>query len=338
MSTDLRLALLHTFINTCPAYLKLDVNSLVPASADASFRRYFRVKGSGDNTFIVMDAPPEKEDCRPFLNVATLFSAAGVHVPAVLAQNLQQGFLLLDDFGSRTYLDELNPSNAPKLYGEAIDALVKLQANTRVEVLPLYDQTLLMHELQLFPQWYLEKHLGVTLNAEQLTTLQLMFETIVKINLAEPKVYVHRDYHSRNLMIVNTNNPGIIDFQDAVIGPMSYDLVSLLRDAYIQWPEQLQLDWAIAFWTQARAAGLPVRADFGEFWRDFEIMGLQRHLKILGIFARLYHRDGKKAYLEDLPRVSYYARSVMERYKIFLPLLKILDTAESYVGPMGYSF
>ncbi|MBX7230037.1 MAG: phosphotransferase [Burkholderiaceae bacterium] len=338
MSTDLRLALLHTFINTCPAYLKLDVNSLVPASADASFRRYFRVRGSGDNTFIVMDAPPEKEDCRPFLNVATLFSAAGVHVPAVLAQNLQQGFLLLDDFGSRTYLDELNPSNAPKLYGEAIDALVKLQANTRVEVLPLYDQALLMHELQLFPQWYLEKHLGVTLNAEQLTSLKLMFETIVKINLAEPKVYVHRDYHSRNLMLVNTNNPGIIDFQDAVIGPMSYDLVSLLRDAYIQWPEQLQLDWAIAFWTQARAAGLPVRADFGEFWRDFEIMGLQRHLKILGIFARLYHRDGKKAYLEDLPRVSYYARSVMERYKIFLPLLKILDTAESYVRPMGYSF
>ena len=338
MSTDPRLFELHAFIRTCPAHLNLDLDSLAPASADASFRRYFRLNGSADNTFIVMDAPPAQEDCRPFITVAELFRATGVHVPGVLAQDLEQGFLLLDDFGQRTYLNELTPTSVSPLYGDAISALVKLQQGTRPDVLPHYDHNRLMHELQLFPQWYLGKHLGKSLNTEQLNTLDRMFETIVQVNLAEPQVYVHRDYHCRNLMIVRDNNPGIIDFQDAVIGPMTYDLVSLLRDAYIQWPEPLQIEWAIGFWTQARAAGLPVRADFGEFWRDFEIMGLQRHLKILGIFARLYHRDGKEGYLKDLPRVSHYARSVMERYRMFLPLLKILDSAEGYTRPTGYTF
>jgi N-acetylmuramate 1-kinase len=259
-------------------------------------------------------------------------------VPHVFAQDLAQGFLLLEDLGTRTYLPELNEHSAATLYGSAFDALIKIQQATRTDQLPQYDAQRLTQEMMLFPVWYLDKHLGKPPTAAQMNVLQSAFETILKVNLAEPQVYVHRDFHSRNLMVAHVNNPGIIDFQDAVIGPISYDLVSLLRDAYIQWPEAQQIDFAIRYWEKARVAGLPIRHDFGEFWRDFELMGLQRHLKVLGIFARLYHRDGKEGYLKDIPLVSKYTRAVLERYRVFLPLLKILDAAENYARPVGYTF
>jgi aminoglycoside/choline kinase family phosphotransferase len=285
-----------------------------------------------------MDAPPSHEDCKPFLHVAQLFGAAGAHVPRVLAQDLDNGFLLLEDLGTRTYLPELNENTAPALYQAAFDAQIKIQLATQAGELPPYDTQRLMAEMMLFPQWYLDKHLGKPATNDQLNTLKAAFEAIVKVNLAEPQVYVHRDFHSRNLMLTTENSPGIIDFQDAVIGPISYDLVSLLRDAYIEWPEALQIDLAIRYWEKARAAGLPVRHDFGEFWRDFELMGLQRHLKVLGIFARLHHRDGKDGYLKDIPLVSQYTRAALERYRAFLPVLKILDAAENYSRAAGYTF
>lgn len=337
MTVDPRITALHAFINSCPAAMALDAASLAPASADASFRRYFRIAGA-DKTYVIMDAPPEKEDCRPFLRVAELFSATGINVPEILAQDLEHGFLLLTDLGHSTYLQALSPDNAKQLYRDAITALVKLQSGTRPDKQPPYNRERLLREMQLFPDWYLAKHLNKPPTPAQTKDIAAAFEVILQVNLAEPQVYVHRDYHSRNLMVVPHNNPGILDFQDAVIGPMSYDLVSLLRDAYIEWPERVQIDWAIAYWTQAREANLPVRADFGDFWREFEIMGLQRHLKVLGIFARLYHRDGKSGYLKDMPLVSKYARHVMERYRMFAPLLRILDQAEGVVRETGVTF
>jgi N-acetylmuramate 1-kinase len=329
------------FVRAADPALGLDAGSITIASADASFRRYFRVMSHGNgraNSYIVMDAPPTHEDCKPFLHVAELFAQAGVHVPHVFAQDLAQGFLLLEDLGTRTYLPELNEHSGATLYASAFDALIKIQQATRTDQLPPYDAQRLMQEMMLFPVWYLDKHLGKPPTAAQMNVLQAAFETILKVNLAEPQVYVHRDFHSRNLMVTHVNNPGIIDFQDAVTGPISYDLVSLLRDAYIQWPEAQQIDFAIRYWEKARASGLPVRHDFGEFWRDFELMGLQRHLKVLGIFARLCHRDGKEGYLKDIPLVSKYTRTVLERYRVFLPLLKILDAAENYARPVGYTF
>jgi aminoglycoside/choline kinase family phosphotransferase len=314
----------------------LSPESLRIAYADASFRRYFRVDALS-GSYIVMDAPPTHEDCRPYLHVAQLFGDAGVHVPQIYAQDLSGGYLLLEDLGQTMYLPQLNENTAPSLYGEAFDALIKLQLATRADALPAYDRERLTNEMMLFPVWYLDKHLGKPANAEQMHHINAAFEAIVKVNLAEPKVYVHRDFHSRNLMITGQNSPGVIDFQDAVIGPISYDLASLLRDAYVQWPEAQQIDFAIRYWEKARAKGLPVAHDFGDFWRDFELMGLQRHLKVLGIFARLFHRDGKDGYLKDIPRVSGYARAVLERYRAFMPLLKILDAAEGFTRPTGYT-
>jgi aminoglycoside/choline kinase family phosphotransferase len=337
--SDPRLPLVQAFVQShAPAY-GLRADTLAPASADASFRRYFRVQGAAAS-YIVMDAPPSHEDCRPFIHVAQLFGATGIQVPRVLEQDLAGGFLLLTDLGRQTYLTALRSeaASASVLYLDALNALVQLQRGTVPDSLPSYDAERLKREMMLFPEWYLDRHLGKPATAEQMKTIDAAFDTILKVNLAEPQVYVHRDYHSRNLMRTAEHNPGVLDFQDAVIGPMSYDLVSLLRDAYIEWPEEQQLDWAVRYWERARTAGLPVREDFGDFWRDFEIMGLQRHLKVLGIFARLYHRDGKDGYLKDIPLVSKYARAVMERYRIFLPLLKILDEAEGYARPTGYTF
>jgi N-acetylmuramate 1-kinase len=325
------------FAHTAGAPWHIDADSLTPASADASFRRYFRVQARA-GTYIVMDAPPSHENCQPFVRVAELFSAASMHVPKIFAQDLTAGYLLLEDLGTRTYLPELNAHSAPQLYGAAFDALVRIQLASQPDQLPAYDAKRLGDEMALFPQWYLDKHLGKPLNDTQRSAVQAAFDIILKVNLAEPQVYVHRDFHCRNLMVTHHNSPGVIDFQDAVTGPLSYDLVSLLRDAYIEWPEAQQIDFAIRYWEQARAAGLPVRADFGDFWRDFEFMGLQRHLKVLGIFARLYHRDGKAGYLRDIPRVSRYARTVLERYRMLLPLLKVLDAAENFQRPTGYTF
>ncbi|MDP1941578.1 MAG: phosphotransferase, partial [Gallionella sp.] len=275
--------------------------SLAPASADASFRRYFRVSFE-DRTLIAMDAPPEHEDCRPFLHVCRLFEDAGTHVPHIYAHDLTQGFMLLSDLGNTTYLQALTADNAVELYGAATDALIKLQLASREDALPPYDEALLRRELNLFPEWYIGKHLGVTLNDKQQAKLEQVFDRIIANNLAQARVYVHRDYHSRNLMVTEPN-PGIIDFQDAVYGPITYDLASLFKDAYIKWDEEVIIDWLIGYWEKARRAGLPVHEDFGQFYRDFELMGAQRHIKVLGIFARLYHRDGKQGYLKDMPLV-----------------------------------
>jgi aminoglycoside/choline kinase family phosphotransferase len=311
---------------------------LAPASADASFRRYFRLTFTDDPvSLIVMDAPPSHEDCRPYIKVAALFGATGVHVPKVIRQNLEQGLLLLSDLGSTTYLDALTKDNAHNLYAEALGALMSIQASSQPGVLPEYDRELLMRELELFPVWYVSRHKGITLTEQQTAQLYEVFDRIVDVNLAEPKVYVHRDYHSRNLM-VSAPNPGVLDFQDAVYGPMTYDLASLFKDAYIHWEEDFTLDLLARYWETARELGLPVRADFAEFHRDYEWMGVQRHIKVLGIFARLCHRDGKDGYLKDMPLVLHYLRKACERYGELRPLLRILEETDPTVTEVGYSF
>ena len=321
-----------------------DITTLRAASSDASFRRYFRVDCAAGTTAIVMDAPPPHEDVRPFVQVAQLFAGCGVSVPQVLAQDVTNGFLLLSDLGSTTYLHQLNPDSANTLYLDAINALVQIQQHSRPHVLPDYDRTLLERELQLFPDWYIARHLGVALSQAQRAALDGVFAALLANNLAQPQVYVHRDYHARNLMVLPSasdgapGNPGILDFQDAVYGPITYDLVSLLRDAYIEWDEERVLDWTIRYWERARRAGLPVNPDIDAFYRDFEFMGLQRHLKILGIFARLYHRDGKDAYLKDLPLVLQYARKTAGRYKVLSPLIVLLDALEDKAPSVGYTF
>ncbi|MBI5438911.1 MAG: phosphotransferase [Nitrosomonadales bacterium] len=311
--------------------------TLSPASADASFRRYFRATFSGGATRIIMDAPPQHEDCRPFLHIAKLFEDAGAHVPHVYAQDLQQGFLLLSDLGNTTYLQALNADSARELYGAATDALIKIQIASRANELPPYDETLLLREMRLFPEWYIAKHLNIVLTDKQHAGLEEIFARIIINNLAQPRVYVHRDYHSRNLML-SEPNPGILDFQDAVYGPITYDLASLSKDAYIRWEEAEIIDWLIRYWGKARKAGLPVDGDFSAFYRDYEWMGVQRHLKVLGIFARLHHRDGKDGYLKDLPLVMSYLRAACARYIDLKPLLNLLDELEPHGKQVGYTF
>lgn len=311
--------------------------TLAPASADASFRRYFRARFNDHKTLIVMDAPPEHEDCKPFIRISQLFGKAGANVPEVLAQDLDRGFLLLTDLGATTYLSALNKQNADQLYRDAASALVTIQRASQRGVLPDYDEALLTRELQLFPDWYIAKHLGAEVNPAQQAVLKQIFALLNRNILAQGQVYVHRDYHSRNLMLCD-NNPGILDFQDAVYGAITYDLVSLLKDAYISWEEEQVLDWAIRYWEQARKAGLPVAQDFGEFYRDFEWMGAQRHIKVLGIFARLYHRDGKDGYLKDMPLVMAYLRKTCERYIELKPMLHLLDELEGRQPQIGMTF
>ena len=337
--------------------------TFAPASADASFRRYFRVtfqnheaidgqasrRGQPDmqgvaqqvGSLIVMDAPTQHEDCRPFLHIGKLFEDAGTHVPHVYAQDLEQGFLLLSDLGNSTYLQALStgePGTARELYGAATDALIKIQLASRENELPHYGEALLLREMRLFPEWYIAKRLNVVLNDAQSNKLETVFARILANNLAQPRVYVHRDYHSRNLMLVEENNPGIIDFQDAVYGPITYDLASLFKDAYIRWEEAEIIDWLIRYWEKARKAGLPIHNDFSEFYRDYEWMAVQRHLKVLGIFARLYHRDGKDGYLKDLPLVMSYLRAACARYIDLKPLLNLLDVLEPRINQEGYTF
>ena len=336
-NSDPRLTLLTLWLNSLPAPA-LVISSLRPASSDASFRRYFRVDAADGGSFIVMDAPPPQENVQPFIDVANLFAATSVTVPTILAQDVAQGFLLLTDLGGTTYLSVLNNDTANKLYLDAIDALVLLQSQSKPGVLPDYDRALLHRELMLFPDWYLSKHLGATLTDTQTAELNKVFDILLANNLAQPQVYVHRDYHSRNLMVLERGNPGILDFQDAVYGPLTYDLVSLLRDAYVEWDEEMVLDWAIRYWERARRAGLPVNPDIDAFYRDFEFMGLQRHLKVLGIFARLYHRDGKDAYLKDLPLVIAYTRKTAHRYIELKPLIRLLDAFEDKTPQVGYTF
>lgn len=312
--------------------------ALAPASADASFRRYFRAHCDDGSTCIVMDAPPTHEDIRPWLQVQQLFLAAGVHVPEVLAQDLERGFLLIADLGATTYLSALQAGRAAdSLYPAAIDALIAIQRASHPGALPAYDRTLLKRELDLFPDWYIGKHAALDLGDADRQSLAAVFEKIVAVNLAEPAVYVHRDFHSRNLMVAG-EKPGVIDFQDAVYGPITYDLVSLFKDAYVDWQEDESLDWLVRYWEKARKAGLPVRADFGEFFRDYEWMGVQRHIKVLGIFARLHHRDGKDGYLKDMPLVAKYLRKACARYNELAPLLRLLDKLEDRRTRVGYTF
>ncbi len=336
-TTDIRLLQLRQWLSTLssPAVLP---DSIRAASSDASFRRYFRVDGPDGASYIVMDAPPPQEDVRPFIHVAEIFGKTGASVPKIIAQDVDRGFLLLSDLGSVTYLHQLNVDSAHKLYMDAIDSLVLIQTQSQPDLLPEYDRALLSRELMLFPDWYIGKHLGVTMTDAQAADLNKVFEIILANNLAQPQVYVHRDFHSRNLMVLDKGNPGILDFQDAVYGPITYDLVSLLRDAYIQWDEELVLDWTIRYWERAKRAGLPVNPDIDSFYRDFEFMGLQRHLKVLGIFARLYHRDGKDAYLNDLPLVMEYTRKAAYRYKELAPLIRLLDAVEGSAPKVGYTF
>lgn len=306
----------------------LDTRSVRSASADASFRRYLRVDAD-QGSRIVMDAPPAHEDCRPFVQMARLLRDGGLNAPEVLAWDEAQGFMLLSDLGDRTYLAALNNDNARLLYGDALAALVKLQGIDAQGQVPAYDRALLSREMQLFADWYIARHIGATLSPEEQTRLAECMELILQNNLAQPTVLVHRDYHSRNLMLSgepgSPANPGVLDFQDAVLGPVTYDLASVLRDAYVELDEEVQIDYAVRYWERARKAGLPVSADFGAFWRDFEWMGLQRHIKVLGIFARLSHRDGKDNYLADLPLVWRYAHRVATRYNGLGPLAHLLE-------------
>jgi len=334
---DIRLSRLTDWLAKLEAPKTLPA-SLRPASSDASFRRYFRVDVEGGGTLIAMDAPPPQEDVRPFVHVAALFAATGVTVPAILASDIEQGFLLLSDLGSTTYLKQLSPDTAHKLYLDAIEALVQLQVHSAPGQLPEYDRELLHRELMLFPDWYLSKHRNASLDDKQRSDLNAVFDALLANNLAQPQVFVHRDYHSRNLMVLQTGYPGILDFQDAVYGPITYDLVSLVRDAYIEWDEEMVLDWAVRYWEHARRAGLPIAPDIDMFYRDFEFMGLQRHLKVLGIFARLSHRDGKDAYLNDMPLVMQYVRKTAYRYKEFSPLIRLLDTLDEKQTGIGYTF
>ena len=306
------------------------------ASTDASFRRYFRVF-LDDRTLIVMDAPPEREDSRQFVKVAGLLREAGLNAPVILETDFEQGFLLVSDLGTRLYLQALQEQDPRPLFNDASTALVHWQAASKPGVLPEYDEAMLRRELALFPDWYVARHLGITLSDSQRAALEGVFRAILARNLAEPRVYVHRDFMPRNLMVA-TPNPGILDFQDAVHGPVSYDIACLYRDAFLSWDEETVLDGTIRYWEKARAAKLPVRADFGEFYRDVEWMGLQRHLKVIGIFARLCHRDGKAGYVEDTPRFLGYVRHAVSRYDELAPLGRLLDEIEGVTPGVGYTF
>ena len=337
---DTRFESLKLWLKSLSNELGIIIDSITPASNDASFRRYFRVLSSNKDysSFIVMDAPPDKEDSNPFIHVANLLLQAEITVPKIYEKNINEGFLLLSDLGNDTLLMKINSENAAKLYKNVSATLIKIQKNTKIDQLPIYNEELLRRELMLFPDWYLKQHLEYKISDKEVEDLNLIFDEIIENNVQQPSVFVHRDFHSRNLMITPDNQIGVLDFQDAVIGPITYDLVSVFRDAYIEWDEEQQMDWVIRYWESAKREGLPVNEDFGEFYKDFEWMGLQRHLKVLGIFARLYHRDGKDGYLKNLPLVLQYTEKVAQRYSSFKPLVRILDNAHNRKRPDGLTF
>jgi hypothetical protein len=320
----------------------LQPDSLRLASADASFRRYFRIDAQ-DGSRIIMDAPPDKEDSAPFVKVAALMRAAGVHAPQVLAWDESHGFMLLTDLGAQTMMQVINrddPGANLPLYLQAVDALIAWQLSSQPGVLPPYDEALLRRELALFPDWYITRHKGVVIDDAMRQTLDKSFEEIIRHNLSWPSVFVHRDFMPRNLMAGNTlaDPLGVLDFQDAVYGPITYDIASLMRDAFLSWDEDFCLDVTIRYWEKARKAGLPVGDDFGEFYRGVEWMGLQRHLKVAGIFARLTLRDGKPQYLADTPRFITYIRTTCERYRELKPLLRLVEKLEGIEEPVVFGF
>ncbi|QLC72609.1 phosphotransferase [Pseudomonas sp. LPB0260] len=296
--------------------------ALTAASSDASFRRYFRWQ-AGARSLIVMDAPPPQEDCRPFVKVAGLLAGAGVNVPQILAADLERGFLLLSDLGRQTYLEVIDEQSADGLMGDAVQALLAFQRLPMDADLPCYDEALLLRELQLFPDWYLRRHLGVELSATQQAAWQRVCTLLIDSALAQPRVLVHRDYMPRNLML-SEPNPGVLDFQDAVYGPVTYDVTCLFKDAFLSWPEARVREWLQDYWHQARAAGVPVQEDFEDFLRASDLMGVQRHLKVIGIFARICHRDGKPRYLEDVPRFFTYIQAVLARRPELAELAELL--------------
>lgn len=324
--------------------------TIVPASADASFRRYFRILSQNQphSSYIIMDAPPDQEDAVPFVSIADLMKKAGLHVPEILNWDKQNGFILLTDLGSHTILQTVHanpdPALAHSLFKQAITPLIRWQLASKPDVLPPYNEALLHRELNLFPEWYIAKYRQTHLTDTQKNTLDTVFQQIIKHNLASPQTYVHRDYMPRNLMVGtslpdgSTTELGILDFQDAVYGPITYDIASLMRDAFHTWDEEFVLDITIRYWEAARKAGLPVPTDFSDFWVAVEWMGLQRHLKILGIFARLTIRDGKPKYLADTPRFIHYVRSTCERYHELRPLLKLIDAIEKIQPQYSYQY
>ncbi|HTJ95594.1 MAG TPA: phosphotransferase [Pararobbsia sp.] len=370
VASDSRLDQLREWLAGPAVPRGLQIDTLTPASADASARRYFRLDTDVDNahagglgtpddapvdapgsasfhadrhapTAIAVDAPPP-EKCREFVQIAGLLAQAGVHVPKVLAHDLERGFMLVSDLGRTAYIDVLDPhkpAQAQPMMRDALASLIRWQLASKPAVLPKFDDAFLQREMNLFPEWYLERHLGhdEAQLARDRATLAPIFRLLADSALAQPQLYMLRDFMPRNLMVC-TPNPGVIDFQDAVEGPITYDVVSLLRDAFISWDEDFELDCFVWYWEQARKAGLPVREDFAEFYRELEWMGLQRHLKILGLFARLTYRDGKPRYLADIPRFIAYARKVSTRYRPLAPLARMLDEIEGQSQTVGYTF
>ena len=364
-----RAAQFERWLTTTATEHGLQPDSLRLASADASFRRYFRIN-SPSGSYIIMDAPPERENCQAFVQVAQLMHDAGLHAPEVLTWDAPHGFMLLSDLGGQTMMQVIDPTqpqaNLP-LYLQAVDALISWQLASKPGVLPPYDEALLRRELELFPDWYLVQHKGITLDQAMRFTLDNTFQQIITTNLAQPSVFVHRDFMPRNLMVRDEDTVqffagppqeklapsggsavraatnvgaclGVLDFQDAVYGPITYDIASLMRDAFLSWEEDFCLDVTVRYWEKARKAGLPVGDDFGEFYRGVEWMGLQRHLKVAGIFARLTLRDGKPQYLADTPRFIHYIRSTCARYRELKPLLRLIDKVEGFVEPDVFGF
>ncbi|WP_448109541.1 aminoglycoside phosphotransferase family protein [Pseudomonas azerbaijanoccidentalis] len=285
--------------------------TLTAASSDASFRRYFRWEGAG-RSFIVMDAPPPQENCKPFVDIAFLLAKSGINVPKIYAEDLERGFLLLNDLGNKTYLDVIDSENADDLFNDALQALLAFQQLPMVAPLPSYDVALLRRELELFPEWYVKRELGIEFDAAQQVLWQQVSDSLIDSALAQPKVLVHRDYMPRNLML-SEPNPGVLDFQDAVYGPVTYDVTCLFKDAFLSWPEERVRGWLDSYWQQATALNIPVQPDFEDFLRASDLMGVQRHLKVIGIFARICHRDGKPRYLGDVPRFFAYIEAVVAR-------------------------
>ncbi|SDV48115.1 aminoglycoside phosphotransferase family protein [Chitinasiproducens palmae] len=348
---DARLDALRAWLHALPPDLaSVDLDTLTRASDDAGSRRYFRLRGrvadgpgasGAAGTLIAVDAPPP-EKTREFVAVRALLAEAGVAVPAIYAASPDDGFMLLEDFGDQPYLAalrEATPTQAADLLHDAFGALQRWQSHSRPDVLPAFDEAFLRREMELMPEWFLGRHLGLEVDDTIRGKLAPVFDALVANALAQPRVFMHRDFMPRNLMVrEGDGNPGVLDFQDAVYGPVTYDAISLLRDGFISWEEDFELDCLIRYWSRARAAGVPVDPDFGEYYRQAEWMGLQRHLKILGLFCRLNYRDGKSRYLADLPRFLGYARRVGSRYQPLFPLVRLLDSVEGRLPAVGYTF
>jgi len=317
--------------------LDLEDIKIVPLAADAGLRRYFRISPENRPTYVLMDAPVEHNDIKQFKYVANLIHSSGINSPEIISENTTEGFLILSDLGDTTYLKALNTNTADRLFDEATDALVKWQLASNPTALPEYTEKILLSELNLFKDWYLAKHKGLTLQDNKLTAVNNVFQEIVARNRSENFVFVHRDFMPRNLMVTE-NNPGVLDFQDALYGPISYDVISLFKDAFISWEEERVLDWIIKYWEKAKKASLPVPHDFGVFYEQVEWMGLQRHLKVLGIFARLNYRDGKSSYISDTPRFVSYILSMARRYQQLKPLVSILEQIENSPSTAGFTF